>query len=131
MLNKVRDDYNIISKHFSETRQGLPQEYRFLADYIKNGDKILDIGCGNGRFLYALEDKHAEYCGIDSSEEMIELAKQKFPEAKFFRPTQRICRLKTALLMILFQWLLCIISGLDLRADFMSEAHRVLKMTGF
>ncbi len=131
MLNKVRDDYNIISKHFSETRQGLPQEYRFLADYIKNGDKILDIGCGNGRFLYALEDKHAEYCGIDSSEEMIELAKQKFPEAKFFQADATDLPFEDGSFDdIISMATLHHIPGLDLRADFMSEAHRVLKNDG-
>src|SRR3990167_8662040 len=85
LLNKVRDDYNTISKHFSETRQGLPKEYHSLAEYVKNGDKVLDIGCGNGRFLYALYHKNADYCGIDASEEMIESAKLKFPKAKFLR----------------------------------------------
>ena len=132
LLNKVRDDYNTISKHFSETRQGLPKEYHSLAEYVKNGDKVLDIGCGNGRFLYALQNKKAEYYGIDSSEEMIERAREKFPDAEFLRadaldlPFENNSFDKIISMAVLHH-----IPSNDLRSDFMREAYRVLKKDGF
>ena len=131
LLNKVRDDYNTISKHFSETRRGLPKEYHSLAEYVKNGDKVLDIGCGNGRFLYALYNKDVDYCGIDASEEMIELAKFKFPKAGFLRadaldlPFENNSFDKIISMAVLHH-----IPCGDLRSDFMREARRVLKKDG-
>ncbi|MFH1192254.1 MAG: class I SAM-dependent methyltransferase [bacterium] len=45
-----------------------------MADkYVKNGMKILDIGCGNGRLLQALENRGIEYVGVDNSRNLISI----------------------------------------------------------
>ena len=41
----------------------------------KNGLKILDIGCGSGKFIVECAKRGAEVHGIDISKEMIEIAK--------------------------------------------------------
>jgi len=46
-----RQGYEKISHDFSQTRKVFWEELSFLKDYINNGDSILDLGCGNGRFL--------------------------------------------------------------------------------
>lgn len=46
-------------------------------------DKVLDLGCGNGRLLQLLKDMDIEYFGIDNSEELIRLAKQEYPNNNF------------------------------------------------
>ena len=51
---------------------------------IKSGDSFLDLGCGFGRFLEYLINNHPnkdfEYIGYDSSPEMIERTKERFPD---------------------------------------------------
>lgn len=43
-----------------------------------NGKKILEIGCGLGRWADFFHDKCSEYVGIDYSENLIEIAKKHF-----------------------------------------------------
>lgn len=47
--------------------------------------RILDIGCGVGRHAHWLEGRFSTYLGIDASEAMIEVARQKFPTLNFFK----------------------------------------------
>ena len=55
------------------------QEKNIVRNIItKNNEKVLDLGCGTGRFL-----EFAEY-GIDISAEMIEIAKNKYPNRNLF-----------------------------------------------
>lgn len=83
LLNKTTQDYNLIAKHFSGAREKPWQEFSFLFnDYLLSGEKVLDIGCGNGRFFELCKDK-VFYFGIDNSEELIKIAKSRYPEANF------------------------------------------------
>lgn len=43
-----------------------------------NGKKLLEIGCGLGRWAEYFQDKCNEYVGIDYSENLIEIAKENF-----------------------------------------------------
>ncbi|MDD5445945.1 MAG: methyltransferase domain-containing protein [Candidatus Pacebacteria bacterium] len=84
IINKVREDYNFISDDFSRTREYLWEELKPLLDkYIKKGDKVLDLGCGNGRYYSYFQKKKTEYIGIDNSEKLIEIAKKKHLFADF------------------------------------------------
>ena len=49
----------------------------------KNGEEILDLGCGTGDLSELIREKGATVTGIDSSKEMIEAAKQKYPLIDF------------------------------------------------
>lgn len=59
------------------------QDYRFkcVLNYLCNENSILDIGCGQGDILNHINP--IEYLGYDICPEMIEYAKQKFPNANF------------------------------------------------
>ncbi|PIS38608.1 MAG: hypothetical protein COT34_02765 [Candidatus Nealsonbacteria bacterium CG08_land_8_20_14_0_20_43_11] len=83
LLEKTRRDYNLIANDFSTTRSYLPEDIKSLEKYIKDEDKILDLGCGNGRFVEMLPNKKTEYIGADNSERLIEIAKNKYPQYKF------------------------------------------------
>jgi SAM-dependent methyltransferase len=50
-----------------------------------SGKNLLDFGCGKGDFWGFLRDKgvSASYCGIDVNENLIALARRKYPEARF------------------------------------------------
>jgi 2-polyprenyl-3-methyl-5-hydroxy-6-metoxy-1,4-benzoquinol methylase len=84
ILNLVKRNYNEIAAAFDATRKKeiWPAIRKFAAE-IKDDDKVLDAGCGNGRLLEALRDKKITYLGIDNSAELIKAAKINFPEREF------------------------------------------------
>lgn len=49
----------------------------------KNGEEILDLGCGTGDLAELIREKGSKVTGIDSSAEMIEAAQQKYPLIEF------------------------------------------------
>lgn len=82
-------DYTPFAKTFSESRKSLswPELDYIIADMKQSGfSSVLDIGCGNGRFVeYAQKNTLPleYYLGIDSSLGMIEQAQILHPEARF------------------------------------------------
>ncbi|UZE93412.1 MAG: class I SAM-dependent methyltransferase [Candidatus Nealsonbacteria bacterium] len=84
LLEKTKQDYNLIAKDFSRTRSYPWQEIKFLFNaYLSQNEKVLDLGCGNGRYFPFFREKQAEYFGVDNSAELIKIAKNKYPEARF------------------------------------------------
>src|SRR3954449_1278595 len=57
--------------------------YEAALEYVplEPGQRVLDIGCGVGTFLRLVADRGAEAFGLDASEALIELARQRVPEA--------------------------------------------------
>ena len=47
-----------------------------------SGRRVLDVGCGTGRFAAALAE-HADVCGVDPSREMLAVAKRRSSRARF------------------------------------------------
>ncbi len=84
ILNKVRSDYNSISKEFSDSRQGDWPIFATFLPYLQSNMNVLDLGCGNGR-LFAFLKRHgiSDYLGVDGSEELIRLAREQHPDARF------------------------------------------------
>lgn len=77
LLRIVEKNYNDIADDFHETRKKyLWPELLNLTNEVKNGDSILDVGCGNGRLLEAFKEKKIKYIGIDQSEELIKIAEK-------------------------------------------------------
>lgn len=83
LLKKTREDYNLIAEDFSRTRYSAWPEFSIFTNFIKEGDKVLDVGCGNGRLLELLKDKKIYYTGVDISEKLIRLAQEKYPQNNF------------------------------------------------
>jgi len=131
ILEGVKEDYNRIAGHFSKTRAYFWPDAKFLLDYIKEGDLVLDLGCGNGRAFREIKEKGAEYVGVDFSEELIKEAKFIHTEADF-----RIANaLQLPFVDEFFDKIYCFavlhhIPSQQLRKEFMEEAQRVLKSGG-
>ncbi len=131
ILKKTKENYNLTAEDFSRTRQTVWEELKFLFDYAENNDKILDLGCGNGRCLDFLKDKKIDYTGIDNSEELIKIARKKYPQINF----QVADALKLPFPDNSFDKVYSIavlhhIPSGELRVQFLKEAKRVLKPGG-
>lgn len=84
LLNIVRRNYEEIAGEFSETRKRYlwPALLEF-SEEVKSGARVLDVGCGDGRLLRAFKYKDINYTGIDASEKLIAIAKNKFVGAGY------------------------------------------------
>lgn len=69
------------------TSEGQLAHYEAMLDIASSieGRRILDFGCGKGDFYRFLKDKNIsiDYAGFDINENLISLAKEKFPECRF------------------------------------------------
>ncbi len=151
LLKKVKEDYDEIAKDFSDSRYSVWEEFNIFKDYIKDGpsamtssgevgrgERILDLGCGNGRLLDLFRDKNVEYTGIDNSEELIQIAKER---SKIQNPKSKIQFLVADALNLPFEdnyfdkvfsvAVLHHIPSKEYRLQFLKEARRVLRPGGF
>jgi len=81
-------DFNTLNKNFysrnaesfSNTRAVVWAGWDKLFEHIAPPDSVLDVGCGNGRFFKAVKQVNSEieYLGVDSSTELIEIARKNF-----------------------------------------------------
>jgi SAM-dependent methyltransferase len=65
----------------SEDQQSPTYEEALRRVDLKPGQLVLDIGCGVGAFLRLAADRGARAFGLDASEALLELARQRVPDA--------------------------------------------------
>jgi len=85
IINQNKEIYNQIAKDFSGTRKKSWQGFENFSQYVKAGDRVLDLGCGNGRMADIFQNKKVEYLGIDNSEELIKIARERFRDKSWIR----------------------------------------------
>lgn len=83
IMQHNQEVYNKIARHFSATRSWVWDDLVPLKQYVKKGDQVLDLACGNGRLYLLLRDLSISYLGVDYSEELLEQAREKFPRLEF------------------------------------------------
>src|SRR2546426_7987986 len=50
---------------------------------LKQGTRVLDVGCGNGHLTSYFLSRHCQLVGIDLSTQGVELARLTYPNARF------------------------------------------------
>ncbi len=126
-----RSVYNTIAQFFSTTREYNWDDVVVLADYTRPSDHVLDLGCGNGRLYQVIAKKQAHYSGLDQSEGLINIAKEKFPEAEFVLGEMSALPFADDSFDLIF----CIaafnhIYGRETQLQCLREMYRVLKSEG-
>lgn len=69
-----------ISQFYNEMLE-MPTTLRLLGNV--RGKKILDLGCGPGRYAKILTENGAKVIGIDNSENSLKIARKEAPKAEF------------------------------------------------
>ena len=132
LLEKTADDYNLIASDFSRTREFVWPEIAFLFEkFLKRGDVVLDLGCGNGRWVETFKKQEVEYFGLDNSEKLIQIAKARYPDVNFIKadalnlpfPDNHFDKVYSV--AVFHQ-----IPSEEFRLRFLEEAKRVLKPNG-
>lgn len=82
-LEKVKQSYSLIAGQFDQTRRLPWKEFSLFLPYLKKGMRVLDLGCGNGRFYEYIQKREIDYTGIDHSEEFIQIARSRYPLGHF------------------------------------------------
>jgi ubiquinone/menaquinone biosynthesis C-methylase UbiE len=80
LIEKTKDYFDKNVESFSGSRKELWPELEELKKYIKDGERVLDLGCGNGRLFELFQGRNIEYIGVDFSEKLIEKAREKYGE---------------------------------------------------
>jgi len=78
IISQTRDNYNTIAEHFNYTRYAKWPEFEHFKHLVKDGQKILDWGCGNGRYFESVKNKKVKYYGVDISSRLLNFAREKY-----------------------------------------------------
>lgn len=63
---------------------GIPLYAKILDEAgVADGTRVLDVGCGSGRFARLAADRKAQVAGIDPAPALLEIARQRTPEGDF------------------------------------------------
>ena len=85
--NRHLKDFGDAPQAVRWTPEGQRRRYETLLKIAGDfsGEKILDFGCGKGDLYEFIKgrDISINYCGIDVNENLIKLAKSKYPETEF------------------------------------------------
>ena len=132
LLQFSEEEYNTYAREFSDCRPFFWRELEHLNKFIKNRDKVLDIGCGNGRLLNLFKSVEIDYTGIDSSKKLIEIAKKNHgSERNFIHANALSLPFQDKTFDTVFSIaVLHHVPSKKFRTSFVTEASRVLKPKG-
>ena len=82
--NKIESFFDLNHQIFPETVEKDDQRFEQIKDFFGNinNKKVLDVGCGKGRFAKQLRDRFpgAEVTGVDLSEKLLESVPKEIPK---------------------------------------------------
>ncbi len=79
LLDLNRRFYDRFARPFADSRQASQASLQQALASVRDGNRVLDIGCGDGRAARALEamGRRVSYLGIDASPSLIALARER------------------------------------------------------
>ncbi|MBU1085847.1 MAG: class I SAM-dependent methyltransferase [Candidatus Beckwithbacteria bacterium] len=135
-LNQLNIDfYEKVHEYFNTSRQFNWAGWGKLLSYLPTqaGLKVLDVGCGNGRFGEFLikNDKKIDYVGIDNNQYLLDIAREKLPKAKLINQNilKPIHLIKSFDLICLFG-VLHHVPGKEIRLQLLKALKKLLKPNG-
>ena len=88
----VRELYRKRARREAEEMTCHRQAAELLAPLAKQGESLLDAGCGSGYFYHSLKGLGLEYYGIDATNSLVELGREALPS--FGLPAERLRTLR-------------------------------------
>lgn len=97
ILNLNKKFYQSVSDEFSKTRRAPWSGWGRVVEVVKKVArgkagvltkiKILDLGCGNGRFYEFIKKElpNIDYTGVDINNDLLRKAKEKYKDARFIK----------------------------------------------
>ena len=125
----VKDVYNTIATDFSRTRNC---HWDYVNDFIKSlksDTTLLDLGCGNGKYLSIREDLNLY--ALDNCENLIKIVNNKYPSVKTFISDVRTTPFETDFFEAVIS--IAVIHHLSTtknRLEMLNEIIRILKPNG-
>jgi SAM-dependent methyltransferase len=125
IMEVTKKTYELIGSEFSDTRDRIwPEMEELVKKYVKKRDRVLDVGCGNGRLFEILPE--VEYLGVDMSEALLRENKGK---------TQKLDILKLDEIIGEFDVIFCFasfnhVAGGDNRLKVLNDIFKLLKSGG-
>jgi 2-polyprenyl-3-methyl-5-hydroxy-6-metoxy-1,4-benzoquinol methylase len=84
--DKLKDTYNKIAESWHKDHESdnwWQAGTDVFISYLKEGARVLDVGCAGGTKSKYLSDRGLKVVGVDFSENLIAIAKKEVPEAQF------------------------------------------------
>ena len=82
----LKDTYNKIAEEWHKDHQAddwwIEGTEKFVS-FLKQGNKVLDVGCGGGTHSRYLSERGLKVTGMDFSNNLIEIAKEENPQVDF------------------------------------------------
>ena len=132
-LLNVKKVYDIIAESFDITRENRiwSNVEQFISKNISNSYRILDYGCGNGKYISLFDLDIHEYHAFDNCERFIKLINKKYPKVK--TKVGDICQNNYQ--SEYFDFIICIavihhLSTFDRRVQMIVEIINMLKING-
>ncbi len=116
-----------MSGEFSLSRARFWEELTFLGEHATPNMKVLDIGCGNGRFYDVIKERQTTYTGVDNSAGLLSEAKKKHHGIEFIEGDATALPFSDQSFDIAYAFaVIHHVPSRTLRKQFIKEAARVL-----
>lgn len=112
----MRDQFKSIAQYYNDIyfkEDAYEKESKIIMSLIRkhkksDGNYLLDVACGTGTHIKFFAKKYKVY-GLDYSKEMLIVARENYPDVKFFRRNMVDFRLK-----LIFDVILCLYGSIGL-----------------
>lgn len=128
----IIEKYNKLAEEYAQSRVGTEDkiELKKFKSFLKQGDKILDVGCAAGRDTRILKDMGLDAVGSDLAEKLLEIAKRTNPDIEFVHADMRALPFDDGVFKGL--WASAVLHHVtrDKMSDVLQEFWRILKPHG-